>query len=143
MNEGAVDVDRVDDQYVLLAESHQGTRLYVADTPTDWHDVGLLFELSGQPYDVFGQVTPHVVLRDEIAVAIFFGGASDQCWCRNRIALATMSDDLSGCRACLDGQDSCQAACEGQGTAFGFCGAPGSTDPNVCCHCCDQWACMP
>jgi len=143
LNEGAVDVDRVDDQYVLLAESHQGTKLYVADSPLAWHFVGLLLELSGQPYDSFGQVTPHLVVRDRIASAIFLGGASDQCWCHNRIAIALMADDISGCHACLNGQDSCQAACEAHGTDFGFCAEPGSTDPNACCACCDQWACAP
>jgi len=141
LHEGAVDVERVDDTYVLVSEAHQGTKLYVSETPTDWHYLGFVTENSGSPYDAFGQVTPHLVVKDGDAVALFVGGASDSCWCKNRLAVYFPQGDVAGCSACSGQELSCQQACEGNGTTYGFCGTPGSTDPGACCVCCDDWDC--
>jgi sucrose-6-phosphate hydrolase SacC (GH32 family) len=136
LNEGAVDVSRIDKWYVLLAESHQGTRLYVATDPRRFSFVGLLLGLSGKPWDARGQVTPHLVAQGGVPVGMLFGGASDACWCRNRIGAAFLLSDVAGCRQCLPaGQPSCQAACENAGLPGGICGSPGSTNPGACCAC--------
>jgi len=137
----AVDVERIGDTYALVAEAHQGTKLYVSETPTDWHYLGFLTQNSGGDYDAFGQVTPHLVLKGGDAVALFVGGASDVCWCKNRVAVYFPQDDVAGCNACLGDLFSCQQACEGNDSTYGFCGAPGSTDPGACCTCCDGWDC--
>ena len=142
LNEGAIDVDRVGDWYVMLAESGQGTKLYVAKDPLTWKYVGMMWGKSGQPYDAYGQVTPFLLTDGGQAKAIYFGGASDSCWCKNRIAVAFPGPDVAGCSKCVAGVDSCQPACAGAGFQFGFCGAPGSNNPDACCHCCNDWECV-
>ncbi len=141
LHEGAIDVDRVGAWYVMLAESGSGTRLYVAKDPVSWQYVGFRWGKSGAAYDAYGQVTPFLLVDGGAAVAVFFGGASDSCWCKNRIAVAFPGVDVAGCAGCLAGQPSCQAACDAAGSALGLCGAPGSVDPDACCTCCDNWAC--
>lgn len=135
MNAGAVDVQHLGSWYVLLAEGADGTHLYVAKEPTKWQDRGLLLSNSGQPYDAFGQVTPHLVHDGETPVALLYGGASSSCWCKNRIAAAFYKNNPPACGACLAGQPSCQAACEAGEASGGSCGNPGSTDDSRCCAC--------
>ena len=141
LNEGAVDVDRVGEWYVMLAESGSGTRFYVAKDPLHWKNMGQLFGLSGAGYDGYGQVTPNLLTSQGNAVAIFVGGASNACWCKNRIAVAFPGSDVAGCNGCLAAASSCQAACNAAGHPLGMCGAPGSVNPSACCACCDNWAC--
>lgn len=141
LNAGAVDVAKVGDFFVLLAEGGNGTHLYVAKNPFQWQYRGLLLAKSGDSYDKFGQVTPTLVTNGPNTPAILFGGASDPCWCKNRIALALLGPDIPGCVGCLAGQPSCQAACGGQNKTVGVCGAPASTDPSACCICCDSLSC--
>jgi hypothetical protein len=134
-NAGAVDVQHLGSWYVLLTEGQDGTHLYVAKEPTKWQDRGLLLAKSGQPYDAFGQVTPHLVHDGETPIALLYGGASSSCWCKNRIAAAFYHAGPASCGACLGGQPSCQAACEGNQATSGVCGHPGSTDGSQCCTC--------
>ena len=142
LNEGAVDVDRVGQWYVMLAESGNGTKLYVAKDPVNWKYVGYLFNKSGQGYDAFGQVTPFLLVEGGQATGVYFGGASDVCWCKNRIGVAFPGADVAGCKVCLSGAASCQSACNGAGYSLGLCGAPGSADPSACCSCCNDWDCQ-
>ena len=135
LHEGAVDVDRVGEWYVMLTEAGDGTKLYVAKDPTTWQYVGYLWNKSGAGYDAFGQVTPFLLSEQGAALAVYFGGASDPCWCKNRIAVAFPGQDVAGCADCLAGQPSCQAACEAAGNSTGVCGNPGSTDSGACCVC--------
>jgi hypothetical protein len=45
-------------------------------------------------------------------------------------------DDPPGdCSGCLNGVLNCQVTCQNLGNNGGFCGAPGSKNPNVCCVC--------
>ena len=44
-------------------------------------------------------------------------------------------DPPADCSGCLNGVASCQVACQNLGSNGGFCGAPGSKNPNVCCVC--------
>jgi len=141
LHEGAVDVDFVDGVYVLFAEAHGGTRQYVSEDRIQWHEKGMVFQTTGDAWDAYGQVTPHLVVHDGEAKGIFVGGASDSCWCKNRIGVAFLNGDKPGCSQCLAGPPSCQAACEGNGSTYGFCAAPGSTDVNACCGCCNNWSC--
>ena len=115
---GAVDVDRVGDWYVLLSEGHSGTHLFVAKDPLSWHPRGLIWSNSGQPWDQFGQVTPFLLTAGGKAVAVFFGGASDGCWCKNRIAVAWPTEDTCEptCLGVHCGSDGCGGSC-------GTCGA--------------------
>ena len=145
LHEGALDVERVGPWYVMLAEGGGGTRLYVGTTPTAWQKVGPLFGTSGAAYDAFGQVTPFLLVQDDQPLAIYFGGASSACWCKNRIALATLDGTPlpapEGCGACLGAFATCEAACQDAGKPGGSCGAPGSTDPAACCACAPDVGC--
>ncbi|NUN12052.1 MAG: hypothetical protein HUU55_00295 [Myxococcales bacterium] len=142
LNAGAVDVAKVGDFFVLLAEGGDGTHMYLAKNPFQWQYRGLLLAKSGATYDKFGQVTPTLIGSGLDHPAILFGGASDPCWCKNRIALALLGPDIAGCSSCLAGQPSCQAACNNQDKAVGVCGAPGSINPSACCSCCDNLTCV-
>ncbi|MBT3268390.1 hypothetical protein HN371_14640 [Candidatus Poribacteria bacterium] len=85
---GAVDVARVGDGYVLLAESGRGTRWLTSDDGVQWEDRGLLFSNSGEDYDRYGQVTPMAYVEEGAWVAVYFGGAPAANWNRNCIAVA-------------------------------------------------------
>ena len=69
-----------------------------------------------------------------------FGGASDVCWCKNRIAMALPagvsvgSDPDLGCDQCA--AMDCTQTCRDAGLGVdGYCANPGSTDPGSCCAC--------
>ena len=134
---GAIDVDRDSGLYVMVAEAVDGTLGWVGSDPVTWSTQGRIFPRSGQPYDAYGQVTPHLVVDEGALVAIMFGGASDGCWCHNRVGIAWPGSvpTSPGCDGCLGGVASCQEACELAGLGGGACGAPGSTDPAACCAC--------
>jgi hypothetical protein len=112
-HEGAVDVDRVGDWYVLLSEGGEGTYQYIAKDPLNWHSLGLLWSKSGKPWDKYGQVTPFLLTIADKAVAIYFGAASDSCWCKNRIAMAWPNDDTCqpNCQGAECGPDGCGGSC--------------------------------
>lgn len=85
----AIDVEHMADGYLMLGQAHSGTLIFTSVNETDWVAKGYLFGLSGKDYDRYGQVTPNIFLNEEKEwVGIYFGGASDACWCKNRIGLA-------------------------------------------------------
>jgi hypothetical protein len=142
-NAGAIDVDRVGTEYILLAEGGDATHRYNAPDPVSWSYQGKTLTLSGQPYDQFGQVTPFLYVEDCQLIGVFYGGASDACWCKNRIAAAWPNGEgpdpgtppAGDCSNCLVGFNTCTAACQAAGKASGTCANPGSTDPSACCAC--------
>jgi hypothetical protein len=137
LNEGAVDVDRVGEFYVMLTEAGDGTKLYVATDPVSWQYVGKVLGLSSQPYDAHGQVTPFLLSDGNTAQAIFFGGASDSCWCKNRLAIALPQeiDCIPSCVGQSCGGDGCGGSCgecpDGQVCQDGNC-AVGASDCSSC-----------
>lgn len=142
LNVGAVDVERVGDTLVMLAESHVGTYAQTSADGLTWCDQGLIFGLTGADWDVYGQVTPFLFTRDGSSFdALFFGGASDACWCRNRVGQALPAGDArpadpdEGCGGCVEDSDCTQACRDGGYGVDGVCAAPGSTDPGACCAC--------
>ncbi len=88
MHSGAIDVARVAGEYVMLAESGQGTRWLTSADGVAWEDRGFLFRNSGEPYDLYGQVTPMAYVEDGEWVAVYYGGAPADNWNRNCIAVA-------------------------------------------------------
>jgi len=142
LNAGAVDVDRVGDTWVLLHEGHSGTLALTSADGVAWCDQGQIFGLTGGDWDAYGQVTPFLYSRDGSSFdALLFGGASDACWCRNRIGLAlpegvpAPADPDAGCGGCVADSDCTQACRDGGYGVDGWCAAPGSTDPGACCAC--------
>ncbi len=142
-NAGAIDVDRVGNQYILLAEGGDATHRYNAPDPVSWSYQGKTLGPSGESYDQFGQVTPFLYVEDCQLIGVFYGGASDACWCKNRIAAAWPDGEepdpgtppAGGCSGCLGSFSTCTAACQAAGKASGTCANPGSTDPSACCAC--------
>ena len=142
LNEGAIDVARVGNEYIMLTESRNGTKYYRSSNRIDWVIGGNLIGLSGQNYDQFGQVTPHLLVDVGEAVALFYGGASNDCWCKNRVAVAFagLVSPVS-CETCLQGYNTCGEACQAAGASGGVCSSPVSTDPSECCQCVDAIGC--
>ncbi len=139
---GAVDVARIADTWILLHEGHTGTWAQTSADGIAWCDQGQVFGLTGASWDRYGQVTPFIHSADGTRLdALLFGGASDPCWCRNRIGLAlpqgvSLPDDPdAGCGACVAASDCTQACRDGGHGVDGFCAVPGSTDPGACCAC--------
>jgi hypothetical protein len=149
LNAGAVDVKKVGNVYVMVAEGLDGTYWYTSPDGLCWASQGRLFGLSGRAYDAFGQVTPFLEVENGALSAVWFGGASISTWNKNRVAVAFPSNVTlpagGGCAACASPSgSSCASACAAAGVSGGACGAPGSTTPSACCACqsegCD--ACM-
>lgn len=46
----------------------------------------------------------------------------------------------AGCSGCLNGAGSCHSFCQNKGNKSGYCGAPGSKNPAVCCVCINDQA---
>lgn len=141
-NAGAVDVERIADTYVMVQESGSGTLAATSADGVTWCDQGLVMGLTGAGWDAYGQVTPFLWSRDGARVdALLFGGASDACWCRNRIGQALPAGDPypadpdAGCGACVDGSDCTEACRDGGYGVDGLCASPGSADPAACCAC--------
>lgn len=139
---GAVDVDKIADTWILLHEGTTGTWAQTSADGIEWCDQGQVFGLTGQPWDSYGQVTPFIYSADGTRFdALLFGGASDACWCRNRVGLALPEgvalpeDPDAGCDGCVSGSDCTQACRDGGYGVDGFCAVPGSTDPGACCAC--------
>jgi predicted GH43/DUF377 family glycosyl hydrolase len=144
LNSGAVDVERIADTWVLLEEGGDGTYAHTSADGLAWCDQGRIFGLTGGSWDAYGQVTPFVFTSDGASFdALLFGGASDACWCRNRIGLAlpegaaAPADPDEGCGACVADSDCTQACRDGGYGVDGFCANPGSADPAACCACVD------
>jgi len=140
LNAGAVDVDVVGGTYVMLREAGDGTYSATSRDGVVWCDQGRLIGLSGQPFDQYGQVTPFIMSLSGGFDALLYGGASDSCWCHNRIALLlpagidAPADPNAGCDGCTS--RNCTEDCRGAGFGVeGYCAHPGSTDPGVCCAC--------
>jgi Glycosyl hydrolases family 32 N-terminal domain len=139
---GAVDVEKVSESWILTHEGTTGTSALTSADGVEWCDQGQIFGLTGESWDQYGQVTPFVYSADGTSFdALFFGGASDECWCRNRVGFAlpegvTLPEDPdAGCDACVSGSDCTQACRDGGYGVDGFCAVPGSTDPGACCTC--------
>ena len=138
---GAVDVARLDATWVLLHEGGDGTYAATSADGVTWCDQGRLIGLSGEAFDAYGQVTPLLYSATGATFdALLYGGASDPCWCKNRIAevypsgTAAPPDPDAWCASCVVG--SCVDACRDGGYGIeGYCGAPGSADPSACCAC--------
>ena len=142
LNAGAVDVERIADTWVMLQESGAGTLAATSADGITWCDRGLVLALSGGAWDAYGQVTPFVYSQDGSRFdALLYGGASDACWCRNRIGEAmpegtpAAADPDAGCGGCVANSDCTEACRDGGYGVDGYCAVPGSVDPNACCAC--------
>ena len=90
---GGVDVVRHGSNYVMVYESHEGTKVATSPDGLTWRDRGLWVPRSGGEFDRNGHVTPMLLAGDrEHPWALFFGGARAASWDYNSIG---KSGDLS------------------------------------------------
>jgi Glycosyl hydrolases family 32 N-terminal domain len=84
---GGVDVERVGDGYVLVYESHEGTKAATSADGISWKDLGLLVPRSCEEIDRHGHVTPMLAMGERgIPWKLYFGAARAVSWDRNSIA---------------------------------------------------------
>lgn len=147
LNAGAVDVEYVTSgsqpTWVMVREGGSGVFASTSGDGVTFCDQGQISTLSGSAWDAYGQVTPFL-WKDAAGqlASLWVGGASDACWCHNRIGallgsgLSWPADPSAGCGACLGGSPDCTTACRAGGYGVeGYCANPGSTDPGACCAC--------
>ena len=92
---GGVDVERVGDGYVLVYESHEGTKAATSDDGISWKDLGLWVPRSGEEIDRHGHVTPMLLVGERGSPwTLYFGGARAVSWDRNSIAEVVISPGL-------------------------------------------------
>ncbi len=88
----AVDVKRVGSGYIMLGSGFHDMPYWTGVSETEWVARGTFLSLSGNSYDSHGQVTPMIFLNEQKEwSAIYFAGASDACWCKNRIGLVYLN----------------------------------------------------
>jgi beta-1,2-mannobiose phosphorylase / 1,2-beta-oligomannan phosphorylase len=83
---GGVDVKRVGEGYVMVYESHEGTKAATSDDGISWQDRGLWVRRSGGKIDRHGQVTPMLFPGENGRWTLYFGAAGVASWDHNSIA---------------------------------------------------------
>jgi hypothetical protein len=95
----AVQVSKYSNNYVLLAESGSGTRLFTsAGGVTGWTDRGIWIHLSGSGVgtgDVYGHVTPFLFYDPSTGKPkrVYMGINRASCWCQNAVGAAELRGD--------------------------------------------------
>ena len=82
---GGVDVERVGDGYVMVYESHEGTKAATSGDGITWKDRGLWVPRSGGDMDRHGHVTPILLMGEGGRFKLYFGAARAVSWDRNSI----------------------------------------------------------
>lgn len=90
---GGIDVKRIGESYIMLYESHGGTRHAESRDGIHWEDAGWLVQKSGTDVDRHGHVTPFLFLEDHEDALLFFGAARAASWDHN--CIATLPLDLA------------------------------------------------
>lgn len=82
---GGIHVCRHGKGYVMLYESHEGTRWATSPDGVQWSARGMLLPKSGRPEDAGGHVTPFLLTETSGNLRLYFGSNGGD-WSRNRIA---------------------------------------------------------
>lgn len=83
---GGIDVQRIGSTYIMVYESHSGTRYAKSVDGVVWKDQGYLLRQSGDVADQHGHVTPFLFSHEYHESRLFFGAARAATWDRNAIA---------------------------------------------------------
>lgn len=90
---GGVDVVRHGAGYVMVYESHEGTRAATSDDGITWKDRGLWVPRSGGEADPQGHVTPSLLVGARGRPwTLYFGAARAASWDHNAIAEVVIPD---------------------------------------------------
>lgn len=84
---GAIDVEYINGEYFMVAESGNGILWSYSENETDFGALSYLFKKTNLPWDQFGHVTPFILNQNNSWAATYVGVAPDSCWCQNRIAV--------------------------------------------------------
>lgn len=90
---GGIDIKQMGASYIMLYESHGGTRHAKSSDGIQWRDAGWLVVKSGTDVDRHGHVTPFLLLGDHGDAWLFFGAAKADSWDHN--CIATLPLDLA------------------------------------------------
>lgn len=86
----AVHITRIQNSYVMLFESRDGTKWAVSENGLNWTSQGLLVP-STETVGKFGQVTPFLWWDGkDTEASIYFGAATETTWSQNQMAMATV-----------------------------------------------------
>lgn len=88
---GGLDVKRVGSVYLMLYESHGGTRYAKSKNGIQWQDGDWLVRKSGDAIDLHGHVTPFLLVNPDSTALLFFGAARAATWDRNVIAVSEVN----------------------------------------------------
>ena len=85
---GAIDVEFFDSHYVVLEESGKGILWRKGTNETNFEQAPKwLFKGTNQSFDLYGHVTPFILVENNKWVAVYTGAATKETWDRNRIAV--------------------------------------------------------
>nr|MDO8083211.1 hypothetical protein [Candidatus Sigynarchaeum springense] len=83
---GAIDVEHVDDKYVVVEESGSGIWWRTGTNETTFEPANhVLLTNTGTAYDTYGHVTPFIMVEGGKWVATYTGAATVVSWNKNRI----------------------------------------------------------
>lgn len=92
---GAIDVKRLQDQFIMFYESRDGTRYAISNDGLKWDDRGIFVAKSGSEIDQFGHVTPFLFVDPaNKRYRLFVGAAAATTWDHNSIAVLNIDDEL-------------------------------------------------
>ncbi|XZE53605.1 hypothetical protein SH139x_005362 [Planctomycetaceae bacterium SH139] len=83
---GGIDVQRIGSTYIMVYESHSGTRYAKSQDGIIWRDKGYFLRKSGNEADRHGHVTPFLFSHNHHERILFFGAAKAATWDQNVIA---------------------------------------------------------
>jgi len=83
---GGIDIQRIGSKYIMVYESHSGTRYAESDDGVAWKDKEYLLRKSKNEADRHGHVTPFLFSHDHYEPRLFFGAAKAATWDQNVIA---------------------------------------------------------
>lgn len=91
-NAGAVDVQRVGKQLVMVIEAREGTRWASSADGLLWQERGLLLKKEGER-EAFGHVTPFLFERNG-GWELYYGAAAATTWDHNAIARSALPEEM-------------------------------------------------
>jgi len=81
---GGIDVKKLDDSYIMLIESRDGTKWASSTDGLKWTSHGILHSKEGDKNSPHGHVTPFLFVNDG-DIELYYGGAAAPTWDQNTI----------------------------------------------------------
>ena len=92
---GGVHVIRTESCYIMVYESHIGTKIAGSRDGLSWKSSGILVKPTGTPVDKHGHVTPFLLVEKSRSPLLLFAGAANAAtWNRNSIARISLNGEV-------------------------------------------------